>query len=144
MQARLQRILHLKKEAINYLEQYMADSVPLFCSKPPCHLTTIMLEQQLNASKTGSVEYTTCIYLYPGHKGDNVSLLTGQYVLIDRVSTKENISGFINIRHTFTEPEYIYGAPSYLDAIKHMIPDALITFTPTNQTVGVLKVSKLK
>jgi hypothetical protein len=121
----------------------MADSVPLFCSNPPCELTTTLLERQFNESKTGSVEYTTCIYLYPGYKGDNVSLLTGQYVLIDRVSSKETVSGLITIRHTFTEPEYSYGAPSYIDALKHVLPNALITFTPVNDTVGTLKVEKL-
>jgi len=119
----------------------MGDAIPLFCSKPPCKLIASSIDYSL--SKKSSLEYTTCIYLFPGYKGDNVSLLTGQYVLIDQLRTTQTISGLSDSKITYLEPEYIYGAPSYIQALRSMIPDAMITFTPVNESVGTLKIERL-
>jgi len=123
-----ERIDDLYRTAVSQLIRYTNDSLPLYVSGPHRirHVTMKTIETDMIAAcKSGGhfVEYTSHKHLYPGHRGDNVSLFTEKYYLI--------------VDEKWVE---IDGAPSYLGALRIRMPGLAIIFTETSEISGVLRI----
>lgn len=110
------RLKNLEMEAKLYL------NVPIYVSRenPPYRLSFQDIVREVCNAKMDYVIYTVQRDLYPGSKGDNVSLYTGTYYLLD----DEN--GF----------KVIDGAPSYIDELRKHLTGYTITFIEGVRTIN--------
>lgn len=109
------RLKKLEMEAKLYL------NAPIYVSRenPPYRLSFQDIVDEVRIAKLDCVIYTVQRDLYPGYKGDNVSLYTGKYYLLD------NENGVI----------VIDGAPSYIDELRKHLTGYTITFIEGVRTI---------
>lgn len=124
------RLAGLKKAAAAAAARYLNNTLPLFVlsSKRIVGKTMADIEREITqACHKGCnfVEYTVHRDLWPGYRGDNVSLMKGEYYIYSDVN---------KVRNT------ILGAPSYLEGLRGRLPGLRITFTESKSEEGVLRV----
>jgi len=125
----VERVHELFTKANEELKRYIAGTLPLYVEQKGRirHVTMTTIEEDMMAACSAgknTIEYGVHTHLYPGFRGDNVSLLTGKYYLV-------------NSSNTWTE---VSGAPSYIDALRQRMEGLDITFVRKNDT-GVLRIT---
>ncbi len=110
-----QRLKNLELEAKLYL------NLPIYICRenPPFRLSFQDIVGEVYNAKMPCVTYSVQRDLYPGFKGDNVSLYTGKYYLLD----DEN--GY----------KIVDGAPSYIDELRKHLAGYSISFIEGVRTI---------
>ena len=124
------RLVGLKKAAAAAAARYLNNTLPLFVliGNRIVGKTMADIEKDISqACRNGCnfVEYTVHKDLWPGYRGDNVSLMKGEYYIYSDVNKVRNI---------------ILGAPSYLEGLRSRLPGLRITFAEAKSKDGVLRV----
>lgn len=124
------RLTGLKKAAAAEMVRYLNNTLPLFVlnSKRIIGKTMADIEREITqACHNGCnfVEYTVHRDLWPGYRGDNVSLMKGEYYIYSNTNGARNT---------------ILGAPSYLEGLRGRLPGLRITFTDDKHENGILRV----
>ena len=117
----------LEADAKKYLNEHIYVVRVIY----PFRLKIQDIVQEVLCANQKCVEYTVQRDLYPGYKGDNVSLFTGKYYIYDTSSEKYIV---------------IDGAPSYLDELKKRLSGFKISFIEGIRTqrtcVCILRIEK--
>jgi hypothetical protein len=124
------RFAALKTAATNEMARYLNNTLPLFVLSGKRIIGKTMADIEKDITEAchkgcNFVEYTVHKDLWPGYRGDNVSLMKGEYYIYSEVNRARNI---------------ILGAPSYLEGLRHRLPGLRITFTDAKRENGVLRV----
>jgi hypothetical protein len=94
----VERVHELFVKANEELKRYTAGTLPLYVEHKGRlrHVTMTTIEEDMMAACSdgkNTIEYGVHTHLYPGFRGDNVSLLTGKYYLVNSSNTWTEVTG---------------------------------------------------